>query len=79
MTSTQTLPHRPESAADLASLIGRKDMEAALGVGKTAISNAVVRGVFPSSWFVTMDSIARNRGIECPPRLFGMREHNAGA
>ena len=62
-----------KNAHELADAIGRKDLSAALGVGMTAISNAVVRGWFPSSWFVAADRLAHERGFACPPELFGMR------
>lgn len=52
-------------------------MADALDVGATAVSNAVVRGWFPSSWYVTCSALAVLSGIECPPQLFGMRKPNA--
>ena len=52
-------------------------MADALDVGATAVSNAVVRGWFPASWYVTCSALAVLSGIECPPKLFGMRKPNA--
>ena len=56
-----------------ASAVGRKKMAEALDVGATAVSNAVVRGRFPSSWFTRCQTLAIDAGVDCPPDLFGMR------
>lgn len=61
------------TTASLADAIGRKTMADALGVLPTAVSNGVVRGAFPASWFLVVKALADARGIECPPDLFGMR------
>ncbi|AEI70961.1 hypothetical protein [EBPR podovirus 2] len=64
------------TASDLADALGRKTIADALGVLPTAVSNAVVRGWFPSSWFLAVKAIADAEGRECPPELFKMRAHN---
>ena len=61
------------TAPQFADAVGRKNMADALEVGATAVSNAVVRGWFPSSWFYTCQHLAESVGVECPPQLFGMR------
>lgn len=61
------------TASDLADALGRKAIADALGVLPTAVSNAVVRGWFPSSWFLAVKAIADQEGQECPPELFKMR------
>jgi len=43
----------------------RRAIEAAVGVGQTAVSNAVVNGKFPASWFNAMELA----GLQ-PPRAF---------
>lgn len=58
---------------DLADAVGRKKIADALGVLPTAVSNAVVRGWFPSSWFLVVKSLADEVGQACPPELFKMR------
>lgn len=63
------------TASELANALGRKTIADALGVGLTAVSNAVVRGWFPSSWFLAVKSVADAAGQECPPELFRMRSH----
>lgn len=64
------------TSIELANAVGRKEMADALGVGLTAVSNAVVRGWFPSSWFLVVKSLADGIGHECPPDLFKMRGGN---
>ena len=61
------------TADELADAIGRKKIAEAFGVGMTAVSNAVVRERFPSSWFVQMSEFARQVDMPCPPELFGMK------
>lgn len=63
------------SASDIADAIGRKTIADALGVGLTAVSNAVVRGWFPSSWFLVIGELAERAGRDCPPELFKMKTH----
>lgn len=60
------------TASELADAIGRKKLVAALPVGATAVSNAVVRGRFPSSWFLVVCRLAEEAGVVCDPALFGM-------
>ena len=67
-----------QSTSTLADAIGRKRMAASLGVGKQAVSNAVVRGSFPPSWFLVVRALAKGQGVDCPPQLFGMKETGAG-
>lgn len=68
-----------EHTTKFADAIGRKAMSSALGVGEKAISNAVVRGKFPPGWFLTLQDLAGQHGIDCPPELFGMRRPAARA
>jgi hypothetical protein len=64
-------------AETLAEALGRKKMAEALGIGQTAISNAVVRGCFPASWFMVCKSLADEAGADCPPDLFTFVEAKA--
>ncbi|MFI2769780.1 hypothetical protein ACH50P_20115 [Sulfitobacter sp. M22386] len=61
------------TALEFADAVGRKKMADALDVGLTAVSNAVVRGKFPSSWLEVSRVLAREEGIDCPPQLFGQK------
>lgn len=63
------------TASELADALGRKTIADELGVLPTAVSNAVVRGWFPSSWFLAVKAIADREGVACPPELFKMRVH----
>lgn len=60
-------------SVQFADAVGRKKIAEALGVGATAVSNAVVRKRFPSSWFLACQRLANDAGVTCPPELFGMR------
>jgi hypothetical protein len=59
---------------DLAAALGRKEIADAVGVGVTAVSNAVRREKrFPASWFMACSLLGQAKGIEVPPLLFGMK------
>ena len=60
------------TAHELANAIGRKKIAQAVGVGPTAVSNAVTRGWFPATWFLAVCDLAEAIGVECPPELFKM-------
>ena len=55
------------------ALVGRQPMSRALGVGLTAISNAVVGGLFPAAWYDPLEKLAQEHGVECPRHLFAWR------
>ena len=59
------------NAKSFADAIGRKNIAAAVGVGPTAVSNAVGRECFPSSWFMACSQLAIAKRVPCPPSLFG--------
>lgn len=60
-------------ARKIAETIGYREIAAAVGVGTTAVSNAVVRGKFPASWFVAVSQLCATRELECSAEAFGMR------
>lgn len=60
----------------IADVLGRKAMAERLGVGATAVSNAVVRGWFPPSWYFVIDKMCEGVGIECYPEMFRMKSPN---
>lgn len=68
-----------DNATTFAKAVGRDNLAKATGVGLTAVSNAVVRGWFPSSWFVAAKALADENGVDCPPELFGMKLPDAEA
>lgn len=57
----------------ISETIGQRHIAEALGVGTTAVSNAVVRGIFPPSWFVVIKRLCSERGIECPEAAFNFK------
>lgn len=59
-------------AKSFADAVGRKNIAAAVGVSLTAVSNAVTRERFPSSWFIACFQLALAARVACPPALFGM-------
>lgn len=67
------------TASEFADAIGRKTLANTFGVGLTAVSNAVVRGRFPSSWYVASCTLASEAGIQCPPDLFGQKQRDVVA
>lgn len=50
--------------------VGTSELSARLGVGKTAISNAVVRGRFPCSWAYTTALLCAEHGVFFPANGF---------
>lgn len=61
----------PETTvADICDHLGRKEIAMKVGRRVTAVSNAVVEGVFPASWFTVIEAMCAAKGISCPRRLF---------
>lgn len=57
----------------ICQVLGRKRIADSLGVGGTAVSNAVVAGVFPSSWFAVIADLCVAEGIDCPRDAFNWK------
>lgn len=57
----------------LADTISRRLIAARVGVGMTAVSTAISRGKFPASWFVEMQALCEERGIDCPVEAFNFK------
>ena len=62
-----------DTTSDFADALGRRVMAQTLGVRPTAISNAVVGGVFPAAWYDPLEKLAQERGVDCPRHLFAWR------
>lgn len=58
------------TTSNIADTLGRKKIADAVGVGLTAVSNAVVRGRFPASWYLPVTALAAEAGVDCPVSLF---------
>lgn len=61
---------RGGAVADVATAIGRANLAKALSVRATAVSQAIVRGHFPASWFLVVTAMAAEAGFECPVTAF---------
>lgn len=57
----------------LANALGRKVIANAVGVGLTAVSNGVVRGRFPASWYQGIKQECDRQGVQCPMDLFDFK------
>jgi len=67
----------PRTAAEVADMVGRGNIAAAVGVGLTAVSNAVARDKrFPPSWYLALAKLASDRGFTLAPELCGMKGAN---
>lgn len=62
-----------EHAKNIAAQLGQKQIALALGVGATAVNNAVVRGVFPATWFPVIRTMCVSEGIDCPEAAFNFK------
>lgn len=58
---------------EICQAVGRKKIAARLGVGATAVSNAVVAGVFPASWFAVISDACKEAEVECPREAFNWK------
>ena len=54
-------------------MVGRANIARAVGSGTNAVSNAVVAGRLPASWYLAVQALAAQAGVECPDSLFAMR------
>ncbi len=62
------------TVSDICDAIGRKELMIRLDVSKSAVSNSVADGVFPSSWYGVIKTMCADRGLECPQSLFNFRK-----
>ena len=58
------------SVSKIVDGLGRKNLADALGVGETAVFNAVRDGVFPAKWYKVVDKMCGDVDIACPDSLF---------
>lgn len=61
-----------ETVRDIVAALGQKAVAEALGVGRTAVGNAVSRGRFPAAWYSVITKMCEARGMAAAPDLFGM-------
>ena len=63
----------------IAEALGQTKIAARVGVGSTAVNNAVTRGVFPCSWYFILKSMCEAEGIECRRELFNFKASSEAA
>jgi len=59
-----------QTVALICDHVGRKVLADRLGVGKTAIGNAVSENLFPARWYVEVKALCDAHGLSCPASLF---------
>lgn len=62
-----------KSALDIANTLGRKVIADAVGVGPTAVSNALSRKTFPAAWYFAINDLAAKRGLSVDPAAFAVK------
>lgn len=67
-----------KSAHDIAETLGRRAIANRLGVGLSAVNNALDRGGFPASWFRSVRDMCRDAGLECPEDAFNFKSPSEG-
>jgi hypothetical protein len=70
------LPHMTP-AQHIASVVGQRRLADKLGVGLTAVNNAVARGHFPATWARVVEGVCAEKGMECPDEAFNFRSPSA--
>lgn len=66
-----------KNARHIADTLTQRAIAQRLGLGVTAVNNAVKRGVFPASWFPVVREMCREADIDCPETAFNFK--TAGA
>jgi hypothetical protein len=62
-----------QTAKEISARFGQRTIAATLGVSVGAVSNAVVRGQFPASWYVAIQSLCNRDGELCPVEAFAFK------
>jgi hypothetical protein len=62
-----------DKAKIIAAQIGQRNIASALGIGVTAVNNAVVRGRFPATWFPVIRKMCEVEGIICSEDAFNFK------
>lgn len=60
-------------AKHIADQLGQAKIALALGVGVTAVNNAVSREYFPATWYPVIRDMCREAGQECPESAFNFK------
>ena len=54
--------------------LGRQDLQPRLGLVKQSMSAAVTSGAFPASWYIIVQELAEEKGIDVPDSLFNFKK-----
>ncbi|KPU83767.1 hypothetical protein JI58_07600 [Marinosulfonomonas sp. PRT-SC04] len=54
-------------------MIGSAAIEKACDVSEYSVRAAKRKGAFPASWFVVLDGLCHDAGIECPRAIFNFK------
>lgn len=66
--------------SEICETVGRDAIMQRLGVKKSAVSNAVIAGQFPASWYAEVRALCEGAQIDCPIDAFGFKsEKQSGA
>lgn len=58
------------SVAQICETLGRRAIAERLGRSRSAVTEGIRGGLFPSTWYLTIKAMCAEAGIECPDRLF---------
>lgn len=58
---------------DFSSRFTQRRIAKEIGVGATAVNNAVSRGLFPAAWFDALEQLCQREGEDCPRALFNFK------
>jgi len=61
------------NAKHIADQLGQAKIALALGVGVTAVNNAVAREYFPATWYPVIRGMCRDAGLDCPENAFNFK------
>lgn len=70
-----------ENTKSIVKAIGSATIEKACDVSEYSVRAAKRKGIFPASWFVVLDDLCHDAGIECPRTIFNFKAlpHKEGA
>lgn len=66
-------------AQHIASALGQAAIAKRLGVGLTAVNNAVSRGKFPAAWFPAVREMCGEAGQDCSESAFNFKSPSTSA
>lgn len=58
------------TVAQICDALGRRAIAERLGRSRSAVTEGIRGGLFPSSWYLKIKAMCSEAGLECPDRLF---------